>query len=610
MPTSADSRPPSAGAAGPFSASGERLGQAVNNRPSARTGTVLVYIVLALLALVPGAMLRLDLGFGGSLADAPLQALRHSLDEIHFGGGSRFWLGVAGFAMMALLILYPLRKVLATRFRVGSVGAWFHIHMVLGLAGPVLILYHCNFGLGGKNANVALWTMLIVVVSGVIGHFVYASVSAGFYAGKEKARQQLDAIAATLTSLNCRHDACRSYIADLEAFEAELLTPRQGIISSVKARWRVEKRRSQLGRGAANLLRDCAGELRLGQPDYERLRAVVGAHLANYVRFARHASSRSVREQFWARWRLFHLPVFLVMLAATGLHIYAVWDHEALFASRKEVVAEASELPAAPVPPVIEKKSAPAGTVLIEKRVVTTTPVAAAPAALEVPAAPVAAPVERPPVVVQRVPAPKPALKPGTTIADLLEPEANTATAAPPPAKPAVKRVVEVPQKAVPEPPAARPEPPRPVVQPAAKTPVTSQPAAPAAVAAAPASPPPPTAEERTAMKELQRRTEDQRMGLGGAKPRTLAEQISALKEKQRLQQFFHSETETGFPLTGKHVKVDCAACHKAPLHDQRQAKVRTCIDCHRKDDIHRGKRPDCAACHTTNRWSQIVRRR
>ena len=62
------------------------------------------------------------------------------------------------------------------------------------------------------------------------------------------------------------------------------------------------------------------------------------------------------------------------------------------------------------------------------------------------------------------------------------------------------------------------------------------------------------------------------------------------------------------YPLTGKHQRLDCAACHSKPLRDTRQASVRGCVDCHSKDDIHRGKRPDCAQCHTTVRWSQRIR--
>ena len=43
---------------------------------------------------------------------------------------------------------------------------WFRLHMLLGIAGPVLIIFHSNFKLGALNSNVAFITMLVVATSG------------------------------------------------------------------------------------------------------------------------------------------------------------------------------------------------------------------------------------------------------------------------------------------------------------------------------------------------------------------------------------------------------------------------------------------------------------
>lgn len=225
--------PPSQfGAAAPDGVVAARLdGSAASaTRPSARTRTVLVYLALALIALLPGLMLKFGIGTGIPAADALLDELRQRLDDIRFGSGPRFWLGVTGATMLGLLLLYPLRKLAKGRW-LGSVRAWFHIHLIIGLAGPVLILYHCDFGHGGSNANVALWSMLTVVFSGIAGHFVYQSVSAEFYQGKQKAREQLDAIAAVFAALNAMHLAKQKLLDELETFEVELLTPRQGVFA-------------------------------------------------------------------------------------------------------------------------------------------------------------------------------------------------------------------------------------------------------------------------------------------------------------------------------------------------------------------------------------------
>ncbi|MDP9148569.1 MAG: hypothetical protein M3O36_01300, partial [Myxococcota bacterium] len=58
---------------------------------------------------------------------------------------------------------------------------------------------------------------------------------------------------------------------------------------------------------------------------------------------------------------------------------------------------------------------------------------------------------------------------------------------------------------------------------------------------------------------------------------------------------FDHSTT--GFPLTGEHVHVPCAACHNATV-----AIKRACVSCH--EDFHRGRLTQtCDTCHSPAGW-------
>lgn len=60
---------------------------------------------------------------------------------------------------------------------------------------------------------------------------------------------------------------------------------------------------------------------------------------------------------------------------------------------------------------------------------------------------------------------------------------------------------------------------------------------------------------------------------------------------------------ETSFPLTGAHLKADCALCHGG----QRYEGVPTaCGSCHRLDDVHRGRMgAECSSCHETGSWKE-----
>jgi len=59
----------------------------------------------------------------------------------------------------------------------------------------------------------------------------------------------------------------------------------------------------------------------------------------------------------------------------------------------------------------------------------------------------------------------------------------------------------------------------------------------------------------------------------------------------------------TAFPLLGKHVKVDCAKCHKTL--EFKDAK-RACVSCHDKDDQHKRRLGSlCEDCHNAVSWKR-----
>jgi len=67
---------------------------------------------------------------------------------------------------------------------------------------------------------------------------------------------------------------------------------------------------------------------------------------------------------------------------------------------------------------------------------------------------------------------------------------------------------------------------------------------------------------------------------------------------------FNHGDSD--FAIKGKHNQVQCKQCHK-PNHKWRQAP-HACIDCHKKDDIHKGNLgAKCHLCHNEKRWGQTA---
>ncbi|MCG6935870.1 MAG: cytochrome C [Proteobacteria bacterium] len=67
----------------------------------------------------------------------------------------------------------------------------------------------------------------------------------------------------------------------------------------------------------------------------------------------------------------------------------------------------------------------------------------------------------------------------------------------------------------------------------------------------------------------------------------------------------FNHDQETDFPLTGRHEKVRCGACHRGSV----EKKLATdCYSCHKFHDPHKGKMgKKCDQCHYTEGWAGKV---
>ncbi len=85
-------------------------------------------------------------------------------------------LGVAGTGLMVLNLSYLIRKRLAAIQWLGTFKTWMRFHVVTGLIGPALILFHTGFAPYSAMGMLALSTMTIVVLAGILGRYIYAHV--------------------------------------------------------------------------------------------------------------------------------------------------------------------------------------------------------------------------------------------------------------------------------------------------------------------------------------------------------------------------------------------------------------------------------------------------
>lgn len=84
--------------------------------------------------------------------------------------------GIIGTLMMIIGVsVYMIRKRYRKFFNIGYLKHWLEFHIFLCSVGPVLVLYHTAFKFGGI-VSVSFWSMVLVVLSGVVGRFIYVQI--------------------------------------------------------------------------------------------------------------------------------------------------------------------------------------------------------------------------------------------------------------------------------------------------------------------------------------------------------------------------------------------------------------------------------------------------
>ena len=84
-------------------------------------------------------------------------------------------LGQLGFVVFVLVYFYSIRKRVTWLKKIGNSRHWLDFHMLLGVAGPLLITLHSSFKFHGI-AGIAFWIMWTVVASGVVGRYFYGQI--------------------------------------------------------------------------------------------------------------------------------------------------------------------------------------------------------------------------------------------------------------------------------------------------------------------------------------------------------------------------------------------------------------------------------------------------
>lgn len=233
--------------------------------------------------------------------------------------GWGYALGIIGGSLMLILLLYPLRKHWKLARNWFGIRHWFKMHMLFGILGPVLILFHSNFQLGSLNSNIALFSMLLVSGSGVIGRYAYQKIHRGLYGTQiefSELRAAYEKSKSHFGNGDFLAEETRRLLAKIEKDVEQRKIPFFTALYCYHQIKKLQKSIAKRCREKAESLLDNRKELAVFAQEVKYLLTGITQlkRMASYALFAR----------LFSLWHIFHLPIFIMMIIAGIVHVFAV----------------------------------------------------------------------------------------------------------------------------------------------------------------------------------------------------------------------------------------------------------------------------------------------
>jgi len=254
-----------------------------------------------------------------------------SFDHIYKPGDNiGYNIGLVGGIMMVTLLIYPLRKRVGFMKNWSILPKWFKWHMIFGVLGPALIIFHSTFTINSINAGVALVCMLLVSGSGIFGRFFYQKIHHGLY-GRQSSLQHLQ------SDLDGSGDV-KSVLSFAPEIEKKLEEYRDRVLASskkgklngwnfVSLGFRMKYFEMGLIRELEDVMYTDANEKQWNDAQMKRLDELFyqnAKFIKSYLITVRDLAQFSTYEKLFSLWHIFHVPLVYMLVFSSIWHVISV----------------------------------------------------------------------------------------------------------------------------------------------------------------------------------------------------------------------------------------------------------------------------------------------
>lgn len=219
-------------------------------------------------------------------------------------------LGIAGTLLMLVgVTLYIVRKRWKAMARLGRLKHWLEFHIFLCSLGPVMILFHTAFKFGGI-VSIAFWSMVAVVVSGIIGRYIYVQIPRTIE-GRALSLNEVQALKINLGELmrDTYQLPSDTYETIVAAVNAPVLKYDRNLLSGIISKFFEDRQ-------AVRSIRISLKNKGLPMQEIVRLTKLISGEIRLNNRIAR----LQTMHKLFRYWHVAHLPFALIMLVIVLLH--------------------------------------------------------------------------------------------------------------------------------------------------------------------------------------------------------------------------------------------------------------------------------------------------
>jgi hypothetical protein len=194
----------------------------------------------------------------------------------------------------------------------------------------VLVLFHSTFHVRSLNAGVALYSMLLVAASGIIGRFIYKRIHHGLYGRKsnlEELQQAVDANQNKVSKVNAVLMEATGIGEKLKQFRMNAIDQKRRLLVRAWKFLTLGWKRRSLATNSRQALRRAVAHLADSQgwnrQQQEQHYLEVSRDAEEYLRAVQQAAQFSSYERLFRLWHILHSP-FVWLLAISGIvHVVA-----------------------------------------------------------------------------------------------------------------------------------------------------------------------------------------------------------------------------------------------------------------------------------------------